>query len=361
MPERPPGADLIRTVLAVLFLGILIGASLWVLRPFLPSLIWSVMLVVATWPLMRRAERWLWGRRGLAVAVMTLAVLMVLVAPLSLAVSTIVGNADRLVDWSRSLAGLSVPPPPEWLGRVPLLGPRIGAGWTALAVATPEELAARVTPYVGTAVRWFAGQVGGLGLLFLHFLLTVVLSAILYARGETAAAGLLAFAGRLAGARGERIVVLAGQAIRGVALGVIGTALLQSALAGLGLAVAGVPYPGILTAIVFLLCIAQLGPLLVLLPAVGWLYWSGAGGAATALLVWTVLVGAMDNVLRPLLIRRGADLPLLLIFGGVLGGLVAFGVIGLFIGPIVLAVTWTLLVSWVRDAAVPAGGSAPGP
>jgi predicted PurR-regulated permease PerM len=145
-------------------------------------------------------------------------------------------------------------------------------------------------------------------------------------------------------------VVLAGQAIRGVALGVIGTALIQSALAGLGLAVAGIPYPAILTAIAFLLCIAQLGPILVLLPAVGWLYWAGETAVGTALLVWSVLVGASDNVLRPLLIRRGADLPMLLILAGVLGGLVAFGVIGLFVGPIVLAVTWTLLSSWVADS-----------
>jgi predicted PurR-regulated permease PerM len=308
------------------------------------------MLVVATWPLMRGAERWLWGRRGLAVAIMTFAVLMVLVVPLSFAIATLVQNADALVGWSESLVGMSVPPPPDWLERIPLLGSRAREAWAALAAATPEEWSARVTPHIGSAVRWFARQVGGLGLLFVHFLLTVLLSAILYARGEVAAGGLIAFARRLAGVRGERAVVLAGQAIRGVALGVIGTALIQSALAGLGLAVAGIPYPAILTAIAFLLCIAQLGPILVLLPAVGWLYWAGETAVGTALLVWSVLVGASDNVLRPLLIRRGADLPMLLILAGVLGGLVAFGVIGLFVGPIVLAVTWTLLSSWVADS-----------
>ena len=144
-------------------------------------------------------------------------------------------------------------------------------------------------------------------------------------------------------------MILAGQAIRAVALGVVGTAIVQTAAAGIGLAAAGIPYAAVLTAIIFMLCIAQLGPILVLVPAVAWLYWTGEAGWGTALLVWTVLVGALDNVLRPILIRRGADLPLLLIFAGVIGGLVGFGIIGLFVGPVVLAVTYRLLESWIAD------------
>jgi len=144
-------------------------------------------------------------------------------------------------------------------------------------------------------------------------------------------------------------VVLAGQAIRAVALGVVVTAIVQSTAAGIGLAVSGVPYVAVLTAVIFMLCIAQLGPVLVLAPAVGWLYWSGDPVWGTVLLVWTVLVGGLDNVLRPILIKRGADLPLLLIFAGVIGGLVSFGIIGLFVGPVILAVTYRLLESWVAD------------
>jgi predicted PurR-regulated permease PerM len=125
------------------------------------------------------------------------------------------------------------------------------------------------------------------------------------------------------------------------------TALAQSALGGVGLLVAGVPAVGLLTALMFMLCIAQIGPVLVLVPVVVWLYWSDQNLWGTVLLVWTILVGAMDNFVRPVLIRRGADLPLLLIFAGVIGGLIAFGVIGLFIGPVVLAVTYTLLGDWV--------------
>ncbi len=147
-------------------------------------------------------------------------------------------------------------------------------------------------------------------------------------------------------------MVLAGQAIRAVALGVVVTALAQTVLAGLGLAVAGIPFAGLLTGVILLFCIAQIGPLPVLVPAVIWLFWSDQTGWGTALLIWTVGVGTMDNVLRPFLIRRGADLPMLLIFSGVIGGLIAFGIVGLFVGPVVLAVTYTLLKDWVgeRDA-----------
>jgi predicted PurR-regulated permease PerM len=137
--------------------------------------------------------------------------------------------------------------------------------------------------------------------------------------------------------------------VRGVALGVVVTALAQSVLGGVGLAVAGVPFAAVLTAVMFMLAIAQIGPLLVLGPSVAWLYWSGSTGWGTFLLIWTLVVGTMDNFLRPILIKKGADLPLLLIFVGVVGGLVAFGLIGIFVGPVVLAVAHTLLSAWVDD------------
>jgi predicted PurR-regulated permease PerM len=142
---------------------------------------------------------------------------------------------------------------------------------------------------------------------------------------------------------------LAAKAVRSVALGVLVTALVQSALAGLGLWVAGVPHPGLFTAIAFVLAVAQLGPLLVLMPAVIWLYSTGHAGWGTALLIWSIPVIALDNVLRPILIRRGVELPMLLIISGVIGGLIAFGVIGLFVGPVVLAASYTLLRAWIAE------------
>jgi predicted PurR-regulated permease PerM len=188
---------------------------------------------------------------------------------------------------------------------------------------------------------------GGVGRTTVLIVLTVVILGILYSKGETAARGALAFAHRLGGDTGEQTMRLAGQAIRGVAFGVVLTALTQSILAGIGLWICGIPHPGVLTAIAFVLGVAQIGPMPVLLLSAVWLYWIGSTGWATVLVVWSVPVIAMDNVLRPWLIRRGVDLPLLLIVAGVIGGLISFGVMGLFVGPVVLAVTYTLVKAWV--------------
>jgi predicted PurR-regulated permease PerM len=280
---------------------------------------------------------------------MTLAMLFLLVTPLTFAILTIVDRRDDITNMAASLATLDIPPPPAWVEQLPLVGRPLADEWRQLAATAPEELSAQATPYIRQVLSWFAGQAGSLGLMVLHFLLTVVIAGILYANGEAAATGVCRFGRRLAGHRGENAVVLSGQAIRAVALGVVVTAIVQTAAAGIGLAVVGIPYASVLTAIIFVLCIAQIGPILVLIPAVAWVYWSGESLWGTVFLVWAILVALLDNVLRPILIRRGADLPLLLIFAGVIGGLIGFGVIGLFVGPTVLAVTYRLLEAWISD------------
>jgi len=347
--HRSPGRDIARITLSVLFIGILIAACIWVLKPFLGAMVWATMIVVATWPMMLATEARLGGRRWAAVAVMTAAMLLLLVVPLTLTVLSIVENSEAIVGWTKNLASFTVPSPPDWVGELPLVGPKLAVEWATLAAASREDLATQAAPYVRSAISWLAGRTGGVGLALLHFLLTLVITAVLYATGETAATGVRRFGRRLAGERGESSVVLAGQAIRAVALGIVVTAIIQSAAAGIGLVVSGVPYATVLTAVIFVLCIAQLGPLPVLVPVVGWVYWSGGVLSGTLLLVWSVMVGAIDNVLRPVLIRRGADLPLLLIFAGVIGGLISLGIIGLFVGPVVLAVTYRLLESWVAE------------
>jgi len=348
--------DITRNFLALLFVGGLIATSLWILQPFLGAAIWAVTIVVATWPLMISLQVRLWGRRSLAVAVMTVVLLCVLVVPLWLAIGTIVSNADRMATWVKSLSTLEVPLPPAWLGRLPLFGDDLVSAWEKLAVAGLQDLMKKLAPYGAIVLRWFATEVGSFGVLVLQFLLTVVLAAILYAKGERAASWTKKFARRLAGEQGEHSIRLAGQAVRGVALGVVVTALAQSILGGIGLTIAGVPFAAILTALMFMLAIAQIGAVPVLVPAVIWIYWSVGTGWGTFLLLWTLVVGAMDNVLRPFLIKKGADLPLLLIFIGVVGGLIAFGIIGLFVGPVVLAVAHKLLTAWVEE-----GGDDEGP
>jgi len=354
--------DVTRTTLIVLFIGILISASFWVLRPFLSALIWATMIVVATWPLLLALQARLWGRRRLAVAAMILVLLLALIVPLSLAVVTIVGSTDQIVSKARSLAGFTVPPAPDWLGTIPVIGAKLDEYWERVATLRMVELSGWLAPYTRKLVGWFAEQAGSVGMIILQFLLTVLISAILYAKGETAAAGVRGFARRLGGGRSEEAVLLAAKAVRGVALGVGLTAIIQSVLGGIGLALTGVPGASILTAVMLILCVAQVGTGPVLLPSIVYLYWKDGILWGTILLVWSIPVVALDNILRPLLIRKGVDLSLLLIFAGVIGGLIAFGIIGLFIGPVVLAVTYTLLKAWVSgDDGDPIASPEPAP
>jgi predicted PurR-regulated permease PerM len=341
--------DLARNTLAILCILGLIGLSVWVLLPFLAATVWAVMIVVATWPLFRSLEGRLGNRRAPAVAIMSLALLLLLVLPLWLAVHTILEHSAELTEAGKSFAANGIPPPPAWVKSVPLVGERVSAAWAQLDASGTKGVITKVTPYAADTGKWLLGQVGGVGGMLIQFLLVVTISAILYSGGETGARTARRFGHRLAGERGENSIILAGQAIRGVALGVGLTAIVQTILGGIGLAVAGVPFASLLSAVMLMLCIAQIGPTLVLLPAVGWMYWMGDTGWATALLVWSLIVGSIDNFLRPMLIRRGADLPLLLIFAGVIGGMLSFGLVGIFVGPVVLAVTYTLMQAWIED------------
>ncbi len=243
-----------------------------------------------------------------------------------------------------------------------MVGHRAAGRWQELAALPQDELAARIAPYLRIALAWFAAKVGSFGGMIAHFLLTVIISAILYAKGEGAEEQVRRFFRRLSGgARGDVIVTLAGKAVRAVALGIVVTAILQTVVAAIGLYAASVPAAAFFAAVVFVLCIAQLGPLLALAPCVIWLYATDAPGRATLLLVVMVLAQTIDNVVRPVLIRRGADLSLLLIFPGVIGGLLWLGIIGLFVGPVMLAVTKTLLDEWVASGLSPAAAAAGGP
>jgi len=346
--NRISAPDPTRITLQVLWIGILIAATFWIMRPFLLSLIWAIMIVVATWPFMLKVEGRLWKKRGLAVTAMTIVMLILFIVPFLLAIVAIIENADDITAWVKSFQTQTLPTLPGWLSGLPIVGPKLTTAWESIRMG-PEGISARLVPYAGKLLTWFLSQAGSVGIIAVQLLLTVIIAAICYANGETAAVGVLRFAHRLGGNRGEEAVDLAARTIRGVALGVVGTALIQSLLGGIGLAVSGVPAAAILTAVMFMLCIAQLGPGLVLIPSVIWLYWSGQTTWGTVLLVVTIFVGTFDNFLRPILIKKGADLPLLLIFAGVIGGLVAFGIIGLFIGPVVLAVTFRLVGVWVAD------------
>jgi predicted PurR-regulated permease PerM len=344
-----PQRDLTSILLGTAFIGALIVAAFWIVRPFVAAAIWATMIVVVTWPVMLRLQARLWKRRGLAIAVMMVVLLLLFIVPLTLAIGTIVANATEIGEHARAVASFRMPVPPGWVADLPFVGSRLVGAWEDAAAAGLEGLWARVAPYAGSVTSWFVAEAGSVGYLAVQFLLTLFLAAFMYAHGEQAASTALRLAHRLGGRRGEDLLRLAGQATRGVALGVGLTAVIQSVLGGIGLVLTGVPFAGVLTVLLFMLCITQIGMLVVLVPAVIWVYWSGHPVWGTFLLVWSLVASLLDNFLRPMLVRRSADIPLLLIFAGVIGGLVAFGLIGIFVGPVVLAVAYTLLQAWIEQ------------
>jgi predicted PurR-regulated permease PerM len=344
--------DLPQIMFGVLFIALMTVASIWVVQPFILGFAWAGMVVIATWPLMIKLQKLLWGKRFLAVIVMTLLLILLFVLPIALLVSSAIENGTPLVQLASNPSSLHMPDF-KWLQSIPLVGHKLYSGWHSLINGGGSALMGKVQPYVGQTASWFVTQAGHLGRFIVHCSLMLLFSALLYSRGEQVGMGIRHFAIRLAADRGDAAVILAGQAIRAVALGVVVTAIVQSVLGGIGLAIAGIPYATVLTVVMFVCCVAQIGPLLVLIPAIVWLYWTGDNTWGTVLLVWSCVVGSLDNVLRPVLIRMGADLPMLLILSGVIGGLFAFGMIGLFIGPVVLAVSYRLISLWVNEAPEP--------
>ena len=238
----------------------------------------------------------------------------------------------------------SLGPPPEWVRGLPIIGSPIAEAWGLLQQASRShhtDLLPGLTPahFCSGLCRPRAASAPP----SFSSCLLLFFSAVLYAKGELAASAALRFGARLAGARGEQSVRLAARAVRGVALGVVVTALIQASIGGVGLALAEVPFAPLLSAVLFILCIAQIGPGPILVPAVIWMFATDRISSGVILAVATVLALGVDNIIRPVLIRREANLPILLILAGVIGGLLGFGLIGLFLGPTVLAIAHALL------------------
>jgi len=346
-PRQP--IDIARILFVIVILSALTIGSLYILRPFIPGLIWATTIVVATWPVMLAVQRRVGNRRWIATVVMLIILLVVIALPLYEAISTLALHAADIMGTIKLSPSYALPPPPSWVGEIPLAGQRVAHEWQTLSDAGPGGILAKLEPYLTIVARWMLGHAAAVGVFVIHMFVTIIIAGILYSQGEAAGRFVTRFATRLAAQRGAAAVKLAGLAIRAVALGIVVTAVAQSALGGLGLWIAGVPAAGILTAVMLMLCLAQIGPLLPLLGGVAWLFMHDATVAAILLLIWSVAVAMLDSLLRPVLIRRGVNLSMLLILAGVLGGMFAFGIVGLFVGPVILAVASTLLEAWMNE------------
>ncbi|WWO95302.1 MAG: AI-2E family transporter YdiK [Candidatus Dasytiphilus stammeri] len=337
--------DIPQLLFLFMFITILIVICFWVVQPFLAGFAWASMVVIATWPLFIQVQNLLWGSRILAILIMILMLFLLLITPLTLLLA---GFIDNIIPLSQSLTlGQIKLPSLYFLDNIPIIGDKLYSKWNnLLAGQNNKSMMTYAQPYIGFIVL----QLAHLARVLLHLGLMLLFSILLYWRGEKIGTWIRHFAWRLATHRGETALLLATQAIRAVALGVSVTALVQGILGGVGLAFSGIPYAALLTGLLIFFCLMQLGTLPVLIPAIIWLYWSGKNTSATILMIWSCLVVTLDNILRPVLIRMGADLPIIMIICGVIGGLFTFGMIGLFIGPVVLAISYKLLNVWINDS-----------
>jgi predicted PurR-regulated permease PerM len=334
-------------------LGLLAALIYWsfvLLRPFIPILVWSVVLAVALYPVFDWLSSHLGHRPRIAAILTTLIVLAVFLAP---ATWLGIGLVDGLRDISDQLTSgdLVLPAPPDSVRGWPLIGNQFYEFWSNASInlqATFRDIAPHLKPLAGPILA----IAGSAGTGTIKFILSVILAGFLFSPGPQLAVTIRNYLARIVPERSKDFVALAGATIRTVAQGVIGVAVLQSLLAGAGLKIAGVPHAGVLAFAVLVLGIVQIGSAPILFPVIVWIWTVKEPGAAVLITIYLVLVGLSDNAIKPLLMGRGLSTPVLVIFMGVLGGTLAHGIVGLFVGPIILAVAWELLIAWSSDESI---------
>ncbi len=340
------GEDVIQLAIRLGLLAFLIYWTFLLIQPFVPILAWSIVLAVAFYPVFDFLAKVLGGRPRLAAAILTVINLAIVIGP---ATWLGLGALDGLQAIAGSLdsGNLVVPSPPEGVKDWPLIGPQLDELWNQASNnirAALREVAPYLKPLAG-AMLAFAGN-AGVGTL--KFLLSVALAGLLFPYGSQLLAAGRGFLYRIVPEQSEHFLELAGATIRAVSQGVIGVAIIQSLLAGIGFKLAGIPSAGLLAFAVLLLTIVQIGAAIVLFPVIIWIWFDKDFTTALLLTVFLAIVGVLDNVLKPLVMGRGLTTPTLVIFVGVIGGTLAHGIVGLFIGPIILSLAWELTVAWIR-------------
>jgi predicted PurR-regulated permease PerM len=343
-------------VLAVLVL-VVIGCF-FVLKPFLSALLWAVILTFSSWPAFRVLLGWVKGRRTLAAFLMTLGIALVLLVPSVVIVLTLASDVKEFTATSVAWVRQGPPAPPEWLAKVPWLGVEMTATWKEYA-ADSKQLLVASEQFIDPLTSWLLTIGKALGRGVLELALSMFLAFFFFRDGAKLGERALAIARRLAGDRGDRLLRdVAGGTIRGVVYGILGTAMAQGLLAWVGFTIAGVPAAVLLGLMTFLISVIPMGPPLIWIPAAIWVFQNGSVGMGIFMLLWGALgISSIDNFIRPLIISQGNKMPFVLIFMGVLGGGLAFGLIGIFLGPTLLAVSFRLGEEWLayRNQVKPTG------
>jgi predicted PurR-regulated permease PerM len=342
------------TLEAVIRIGLIAGLVTWcflIARPFLVPIIWGAIIAIAVFHGYDRLQTALGGRRITAAVLVAFLMLLLLVVPSVLLGNSLVIGVRNVVDLFQS-GEFKIPPPPESVAGWPLVGEPIAKTW-ALASQDLEGALRQASPMLKGFGVWLLGAAAGAGLALLQFVLAIVISGAFLANSEAAGRMTEAVAIRLAGERGLEFAKVAEQTVRSVASGILGVALIQALLAGLGFLVAGVPAAGLLTLVCLLFGVIQLGVVIVLIPVVIYLFSTADTTTAVGFLIWAILVAPVDNILKPLLLGRGVDVPMLIIFVGAIGGFLSAGIIGLFLGAVVLALGYKLFLSWLGQDSTP--------
>lgn len=325
--------------------GCVAAWAFFILRPLLILIVWGGITSIAVYPVHRRLAK-PWGERPkLAAAVTVGLALVIVVVPIALLAVSLSNEIASLVA-EYDAGTLTIPAPPEHLDRWPLIGHRVGPAW-ALAHDDLHAAVARYAPGLEAlrhkAVHAASSMAWGL----LEFVFSLIVMGVFLAKATSTEAAVRRLAQRVAGDTGEVLVDQARETVRSVARGVVGVAAIQAVLLGLGCWIAGVPGPALWGVAAFAVAIAQINPMLLMIPGIVYLFQTAPTWVAVSFTVWSVLVGFLDNVLKPLLLGRGVDAPMLVVFAGAIGGLLLWGVAGLFVGPVVLVVALVVARTWM--------------
>ena len=326
---------------------LLTAACFLILRPFIPLLSWGIIIGVAAYPAFQKLQKALGGRGGLSAALFTLLLLALLVVPGILLGGTVVGGIQSLVAHFKD-GTLIIPPPPANVENWPLIGTPVKSLWDLAS----KDLTGAIRSFA-PQLKAFLPEVfsasAGVGFAVLQFALSIVFAGIVLAKADSAYELVCSLCKRIFGGRGPDLQRLMGATIRSVTAGILGVALIQSVLAGLGFLLAGLPGAGLWAVLFLIAAVLQVGAL-VLIPAVIYMFAIAGTTKAVIFLIWCVIVAVLDNVLKPLLLGRGVDVPMAVMFLGAIGGFVAFGLIGLFVGAVVLSIGYRLAVAWLEQS-----------
>jgi predicted PurR-regulated permease PerM len=329
-------------------LALLLYWTFTLVRPFITIAIWSAVLTVALYPVYDRMVGRLGGRRRLAAILLTFVSLLIVIGPMTWLV---LGLVDGIQTVSERVdpSALTLPPPPDTIKSWPLIGDSIYQFWE-LASSNLRAALALIVPQLKPlgSVLLQVGADAGIGVI--QFFVAIIVAGFLFSPAPLLLDAVRNFSRRVASGRGEEFVRLAGATIRSVSRGVIGISVLQALLAGVGLLVAGIPGASLITFAVLILGIIQIGPSIVLIPLIIWVWISMETTTALLFTAYMIPVNLLDNILRPLVMGHGLSTPMPVILFGVIGGTISYGITGLFLGPIVLAVFWELLVAWLKES-----------